>query len=116
MLTQELEVYKIAHALTLQIYKLTDNFPGAEQYGLVSQMRRAAVSINSNLMEGSARRTHKEKLQFIGISRGSTAELKYQTMVARDLGFMESEDANQIMSQLDLVARMLTGLIKLNQE
>ena len=116
MLTQELEVYKIAHKVTLQVYKLTDSFPKSEQYGLISQMRRAAVSINSNLMEGSARRTYKERLQFIGISRGSVAELKYQIIVARDLGYVAPEQANQIVDQLDSIARMLSGLIKLNQE
>ncbi|MDR0803764.1 MAG: four helix bundle protein [Rickettsiales bacterium] len=112
MFTEELDVYKKAHALTLSIYKLTESFPRSELYGLVSQMRRSASSINANLMEGGARRTINERIQFIGISRGSASELKYHIILARDLGFMDREIASNLIKQTNDIGQMLSGMIK----
>jgi four helix bundle protein len=110
--TENLEVFKRAHILTLYIYKITEKFPKSELFGLVSQMRRAAVSINSNLMEGAARRTTGEYKQFIGISRGSVEELLYQIMVARDLKYIPKLVADKTIGELRQIGKMLNGLTK----
>lgn len=114
MLIQELDVYKKAHQMTLSVYALTEKFPKSEVFGLVSQMRRAAVSINSNLMEGSARKTNGEKQHFIGIARGSAAELEYQIILARDLKFIKLNEAEDLLKQINSVSQMLSGLIRNN--
>ncbi len=75
--TEDLEIFKKAHKLTLYLYKLTEDFPKSEQFGLTSQIRRAASSICANLMEGSHRHSSKEFRQFVGIANGSAGELKY---------------------------------------
>jgi four helix bundle protein len=105
-----LNVFIKAHSITLDIYKITELFPKTETYGLVSQMRRAAVSIGSNLMEGGARNTNGEYKQFIGVARGSTNELKYQVMVARDLGFINKDVADNIIKESNDIINMLIGL------
>jgi four helix bundle protein len=105
-----LNVFQKAHSLTLEIYKATETFPKTETYGLVSQMRRAAVSINSNLMEGGARSTDGEYRQFIGIARGSTNELKYQIMVSKDLKFLNKDVADTMVKKSNDVINMLIGL------
>lgn len=109
---EDLAVYKKAHLLTLEVYHLTERFPKNELFGLVSQMRRSSVSINSNLMEGGARITTAELLHFIGIARGSASELKYQLLLSKDLGFLNEKEYINVYKQLDEVLRMLTGLIK----
>jgi four helix bundle protein len=77
MIVKDLDVFKKSYKFTLRIYEITRKFPKEELFGLVSQMRRAAYSINSNLMEGSARGSVKEYARFILISRGSSGELEY---------------------------------------
>lgn len=91
---------------------LTGKFPDSEKFGLVSQMRRAASSINSNLMEGSHRNNSREYRQFAGVSRGSIGELKYQVLLSKDLGFLDVNDYNTLKDELDEISRMLAGLIK----
>ncbi len=96
--------------LTLLIYELTSEFPKHELYGLSSQMRRASVSIASNLAEGSARRTRRDFRQFVIIARGSNCELQTQLLVARRLGYASETKLEQAeMLALD-VGRMLNGL------
>jgi four helix bundle protein len=109
---EDLEVFKKAHALVLQIYKLTQNFPSEEKYGLISQIRRAAYSIPSNLMEGSNRLGSKEYRQFVGIARGSAAELKYQLLLSRDLGFISDDVYQNTNKEIVDVSKMLFGLAK----
>ncbi len=109
---EDLEVYKKVHLLTLDIYRLTEKFPKDELFGLVSQMRRAAVSINSNLSEGGARLSRAELLRFIGISRGSASELKYQLLLSQDLGFVKKEEYKRMDDNLTEILKMLTGLVK----
>ena len=110
--TENLEVFKRAHVLTIYIYKITEKFPKSELFGLVSQMRRAAVSINSNLMEGAARKTNGEYKQFVGISRGSVEELLYQIMVVRDLGYINETIAKRTIEELRQIGKMLNGLMR----
>jgi len=114
LLTEDLEVFKKAHKATLLIYELTSNFPKDEKYGLSSQMKRAAVSINSNLIEGNGRKTDGERKHFLGIARGSAAELQYQVMLAYDLKLINKEISDNLIDELKQISRMLNRLMELN--
>ena len=109
---RDLEAYKSAHKLALFIYKITTNFPAEEKCGLQSQMRRAAVSIGSNIAEGFARNGAKDKIQFYTISRGSLFELESQCLIARDLSFLSSENYFSVCEKITFVSKLLSGLIK----
>ena len=105
-----LEAWQQALKLVKTIYSATSTFPKSELYGLTSQMRRAAVSIPSNIAEGSARNTTPEFLRFLYIARGSLAELETQLLIARDLGYLK--DAEAPKNELYQVTALLDGLIK----
>lgn len=92
----DLIVWQESHRLVLMIYIATKKFPREEIFGITSQMRRAAVSITSNIAEGFARRSNKEKLQFYAIARGSLVELESQLLVARDVSFLPLNDFEDI--------------------
>ena len=109
---EELEVFNKSHQFTLHVYRVTEKFPPVEKFGLVSQMRRAAVSLCTNLMEGSHRLNRAEYRQFTGIAKGSAGELKYQLMLAKDLGYLTEEEYNRLKFELEEISRMLNGLIK----
>ena len=96
--------------LVTLVYSMTAQFPSEERFGLVSQMRRCAVSIPSNLAEGAARRNDKELTQFLHISMGSSSELDTQLEISRRLGFLSETDATQLDGQLAEVDKMLVGL------
>ena len=106
---KDLDVWKEAMTLVKGIYKLTADFPKEETYGLVSQIRRAAVSIPSNIAEGAARNSNKEFIQFLYVSLGSLAELETQLLLSRDLGFFKNEELH---GSIERIRRMLLGLIK----
>ena len=89
---KDLKVWKRAHQLAIHIYQITAKFPIDEKYGLNSQIRRAAVSVVSNIVEGFSRKTIKESLNFYNISYGSLEELKYQLLLACDLTYITEED------------------------
>jgi four helix bundle protein len=105
-----LEAWKEAMALVRTVYELTRKFPAEELYGLTSQMRRAAVSIPSNLAEGAARTGKKEFAQFLNIARGSLSELETQILIAEDLGYIKREHAISVL--LERVSKLITGLHK----
>lgn len=107
---EDLEVWKKAHQLVLETYKITRAFPVEEKFGLVSQMRRAAVSIPANIAEGFKKRTLKDKSHFYNISQGSLEELRYYLILSVDLGY--SKDNKDLISLSEEVGRMLYGLIK----
>lgn len=109
---EELDVFKLSHSLALEIFELTKFFPDEEKFGLISQMRRAAYSVPMNLMEGSHRLGSKEYRQFVGISRGSTGEIKYQLLLARDLGYISENRYSDLQSKYERVSQMLTQLAK----
>src|SRR6185369_5327866 len=88
---KKLNVSRKAHELTLELYRATETFPRTEIFGLTSQIKRAASSINANLAEGCARGSDRELLRFINIALGSASELEYHLMLARDLSFISSE-------------------------
>ena len=109
---EDLEVYKKAHEFTLALYKATALFPADEKYGLTSQIRRAAVSIDANLMEGSHRATKREYHHFTSISRGSAGELKYLLQVGRDLGYFDDAGYSGLSAMANDISRMLGGLLR----
>ena len=109
---KQLAVWQKAHQLVLDIYQLTMSFPKEELYSLTSQLGRAALSIPSNIAEGSGRGHDKEFVRFIQIAVGSTNEVEYQVLLARDLGFLAETDHHQIDKQVIEVRRMLMGLAR----
>jgi four helix bundle protein len=109
---KNLNAYQKANELTLLIYKLTRKFPKEELFCLVSQMRRCAVSVPANIVEGYGRRTNKDKQQFYHIARGSLNELEYYIDLSRQLGYFESADYEQAVSLRQDAGKLLTGLIK----
>lgn len=110
MLHEKLDAWKEAMCLVKAIYELTQSFPREELYGLTQQMRRAAVSIPSNIAEGSARKGNKEYAHFISIARGSLAELETQYKIAQML--MYCEQSEKIDENINHLGRLLTGLHK----
>lgn len=108
----KLKAFQLADALVMLIYKGTMRFPREEQFGLTNQMRGAAISIASNLVEGSARSTQAEYVRFIEIAYGSACELAYQLSVARRLGFCDEATATSMESAAEETAKVIGGLLK----
>jgi len=108
----DLDAWKEGHALVLMIYGATENFPQKEMFGLTSQMRRAAVSITSQIAEGFSRQSYKEKIQFYCISQGSNTELQNQLLISKDVGYLENKSFTVITDQSVKVQKLLNGLIK----
>jgi four helix bundle protein len=107
---KDLVVWQKGIELAKAIYRLTGKFPSEEKFGLVSQMRRASISIPSNIAEGQARHTTGEFIQFISHAEGSTAELETQLILSLELGFASAESAKTSFGLLDDIRRMLNGL------
>jgi len=108
----DLVAWKEAHKLVLISYKLLNKFPKNETFALSDQVRRCAVSISANIAEGFSRHGKKEKSQFYHISKGSLTELENHFLIAKDLGYIDLRDLNNIQNQMEHVGRLLTGLIK----
>jgi len=108
---KELRVWQKAHALTLEIYQATRSFPRDEIYGLISQIRRASVSVGANIAEGCGRRSDGELTRFLQIARGSASELEYHLLLARDLKLLANDTYQSFEKQLIEVQRMLTSLV-----
>ena len=109
---RELKVWRLAMELAEEIYKLCTEFTKHEIYGLTSQLQRAAVSVPSNIAEGQARNSSKELNQFLGIARGSLAELETQIMLAQRLGYLTTEKMNPALEKAEEIGKMLKGLQK----
>src|SRR5258708_33480255 len=107
---KDLNVWQKGIELAKLIYTLTGRFPAEEKFGLVSQMRRAAVSVPSNIAEGQARHTTKEFIQFVSHAEGSLAELDTQLRLGIELGYCPNGDAGQIGALIEEMKRMLNGL------
>ena len=105
-----LHVTTAARATIRAVYATTATFPAAERFGLTSQMRRAAISIGSNIAEGAGRGGDREFARFIRIARGSAHELEFQVLAATDLGLLEPSDSQALLSSLAEVSRMLHAL------
>lgn len=108
----DLKSWQEAHKLVISIYKLTKSFPEDEKFGLTSQMRRASVSITSNIAEGFGRRNPGEKIQFYSMSQASASEVQNQLLLARDLGYSDKPTIDDINGQLVVAHKLLTGLIR----
>jgi four helix bundle protein len=106
----DLIVWQKSIGLAKTIYKLTTEFPSEEKFGLISQMRRAAVSVPSNIAEGQARNTTGEFVQFISHAEGSLAELDTQLILAAELGFLTSDKTKPCADSIEELRRMLNGL------
>ena len=109
---RDLEVWNLGKKIVTGIYLLTGEFPKSEAYGLVSQMRRAAVSIPSNIAEGFNRYHNKEYRQFLYIALGSCAELETQLEISADLEFIDDENKSEIIENISHETAMLRNLIK----
>ena len=107
---EDLEVWKKAHQLVLNVYKITKDFPPEERFGLVSQMRRAAISVPANLAEGFKKRTLRDKSNFYNIAQGSLEELRYYIILSKDLEYLT--DNRDLLDMVEEIGRMLYGLIK----
>jgi four helix bundle protein len=108
---KELLVWKKAIKLCAHIYRLTAGFPAEERFGLVSQMRRAAISVPSNIAEGGGRRTDKEFAHFLGVAHGSICELESQIYVSIELEFTDLEKVDFITHEITEIQKMLYALI-----
>ena len=109
---KDLKVWIKGIELVKSIYEITKLFPSNEQFGLTSQMRRAAVSIPSNTAEGCGRNSDKELIHFLYISLGSAAELETQIIISKELGFLENEKSEQLQSLIFEIIKMTSSLIK----
>lgn len=109
---KELKVWQNARTLVKEIYLSTNNFPTEERYGLISQMRRSAVSIPSNIAEGSGRRTDKDFAYFLNVSLGSAYELQTLLFLSQDLELLNTERTEWLNSSLEEIQKMIYGLIK----
>ncbi|MGB8703985.1 MAG: four helix bundle protein [Gillisia sp.] len=106
------DVWKKSHALVIEIYKTTRKFPESEKFNLVSQINRAALSVPTNIVEGCGRETQKEFARFLHIASGSAFELEYLIFVSLELNFIEKRQADQLLSEIDEIKKMLFSLIK----
>ena len=104
---KDLIVWQKSILLVKSIYKLTKEYPKAEVFSLIDQIRRAAISISSNIAEGYGRRSHKEYLQFYSIAYGSALEVETQLIISKELGFVANENFNEISSLLTEIIKML---------
>lgn len=109
---KDLLVWQRAMQMTVGVYKLTSSFPSSEQFGLTNQLRRAAVSVASNIAEGYDRSSTGEYLQFLGMARGSNCEVQTQLAISTELGFGREEARTTASSLSEEVSRMLVAMMK----
>lgn len=109
---KNLIIWQKSFALACNIYKVTETFPHKEMYGLTSQIQRAAVSIPSNIAEGSKRTTKKDFIHFLHIALGSCAELETQILLVQEIGYLKKERSATLLRDIDEVMRLLGGFLK----
>ena len=109
---RDLIVWQKAMQLVTEIYKLTENFPKSETFGLRSQLRRAAISIPSNIAEGQGRDSSKEFCHHLSIAYGSLTEAETQIQIASNLGYITKDEAGKVLAQCNEVGRLLNGLLR----
>lgn len=107
---KQLDVYKESKILVKMVYKLLKNFPKEEQYALCDQLRRAVISVPSNLAEGTGRTSRKDQAHFLEMAYGSLMEVDCQIDIAHDLGYISSADESQVNTQVSRIAAMLSGM------
>ncbi|MFV0176253.1 four helix bundle protein [Empedobacter falsenii] len=113
---KDLDVWKLSIEFVTDIYNLTKDFPKEEQFGLTNQIRRASVSIPSNIAEGAGRRSDKEFLQFLYISMGSIQEIDTQLLISLNLNYLTKSEYEILLTKLDQISKMISGLIKFVKE
>ncbi len=111
----DLFAWQEGHKLVLMIYKTTEKFPDKEVFGLINQMRRAAVSITSNIAEGFSRNTAKDKYQFYSVAQGSLTELQNQLLISRDVGYLNKELFDELAEQTIVVNKLINGLKRIKR-
>jgi len=111
----ELDVWKKGRSLVTQVYELTKDFPKDEIFGITAQVRRAAVSVPSNIAEGCGRNTSKDTLQFLFIARGSLYELETQILICYDQKFLSKEHCDKIITEITECKKLLNGFINYYQ-
>lgn len=107
-----LDVWKISIELVKEVYLITQNFPHNEMYGIISQIRRCAVSIPSNISEGAARNSNKDYIRFLNISAGSLAELDTQLIISKELNYIDIAKYKEFEEKINRISRLIQGLIK----
>lgn len=105
-------MWQKSHQLTLDVYKITAGFPSEEKFGIVNQMRRAAYSIPSNIVEGYSRKSKKEYLQFLNIAKASLEELKYFIILSFDLNYITEQEKNHLENSTEEISRILYKFTK----
>jgi len=109
---EDLETWQIAHGLVLEIYKITKKYPKDELYGIVSQLRRAALSITSNIAEGFSRYHYNDKIRFYHCARGSASEVRNCLRLSKDLEYIAEEECKSLSDGMEKVLKMINGLIR----
>ena len=109
---KELEVWKLSHEMVLEVYRLTSFFPDHEKFRLTHQLCRAASSVPANIVEGNARHSRKEYIQFLVTARASLEETRYHSLLARDLRYLEIVDYDQLEAKAERISRMLNSFIR----
>ncbi len=109
---EKLEAWKAARKLSVKLYKLTANFPADEKYGITQQLRRAAVSVASNISEGTGRYAPKDQGHFYTMSYGSLMELLNQLIISKDLDFISSSEYEDLRDSIEMLSAIITGLRK----
>lgn len=109
---EKLKAWQEAHQLVLEIYHLIKTFPKEEKYSLVEQLRRSVTSVPTNIVEGNARKSKKEYIQFLYMAKGSLEETKYHLLLARDLNYINSRKYISLINKCEVIGCLLSGLIK----
>ncbi len=109
---KKLEAWKKSIDLTVKTYRMTEKLPETEKFGLIAQMRRAAVSIASNIAEGAARNTKKEFTHFLHTAQASLSELDTQAIICKELGYISAIDLKLLNELMEKESRLISGLIK----
>lgn len=112
----DLKVWQFAHKFIIQIYIITKEFPVHERYGLINQLRRAAVSITSNIAEGFSRFSYKDRVRFYLNARGSLSECQNQILISRDIGYLESKKTQDLLQEAIQIRQLLNGLIRATKQ
>jgi len=109
---KELNAWKKAHELVLEIYKVTANFPKSEIFGITSQLRRSAFSVPANIVEGNSRNTTKDYIRFLYQARGSVEEVRYFLFLSNDIEYLDNKDFQRLEEEYSSVSKLINGLIK----
>ena len=113
---KDLIVWQKAHSMVINVYKYTKDFPADERFGIVQQLRRAAASVPTNIVEGFGRFSRKEYMQFLYICRASLVETDYHLFLAKDLGYLGQESYDKLKTLIDEIGKMNNGLIRALKE